>query len=194
MILGITGGFGCGKSSVLHFFRTHSYFVMDADLVCHSLYDHKHPELMECIRKQFGDMFFTANGSVDRKKMAEKLFAYPEKMSAITSVIYPLLTGEILRGIEHCRKNNQHGAFEIPLLYEAGFEQYFDAVLAVWCPDDIRKQRLRKRNFSEKEFEKRNLMQISQNKKLERADFGIVNNGSLEDLYKQLTILTDLFK
>ena len=134
MILGITGGFGCGKSSVLRFFASCQWFTMDADAVCRGFYESGNPALLACVRENFGKDMFFHDGSVDRKKLGGELFRHPEKMVLVTGVLYPLLTEKLRSSIAACRKNGRDGAFEIPLLYEAGFEHCFDAVLSVWCP------------------------------------------------------------
>lgn len=191
MILGITGGFGSGKSSVLRYFESRSWFVMDADSVCRSFYENKEQKLMDCIRDNFGSKVFDANGYVDRKKLGEILFQVPEKMELITRIIYPLLTEKIHQAIALCREKNQNGAFELPLLYEAGFENCFDKILAIWIPADLRKKRLLGRNFSPEEVDRRDRMQMNPDEKLERADFGVINSGSVEDLYSQLAIIAN---
>ena len=194
MILGITGGFGCGKSSVLRFFESRSYFTLDADEVCRSFYDLKHPLLMAAIRENFGKNCFTPDGGADKKALAKILFDAPEKMSVITQVIYPLLTERINSAIELCRAKNIHGAFELPLLYEAGFEKCFDAVLAVWCPAELRKKRLAGRGFTPEEVDKRDKMQIPPEEKLERANFAVINSGSPDDLLCQLQKAVQLWE
>lgn len=194
MILGITGGFGCGKSSVLQFFRTRSWFVLDADSVCRDFYENRNPQLMDCIENNFGSDMFLADGHVDRKKLAEKLFSTPEKMQMITGVIYPLLDLKIKNAIADCRARKQHGAFELPLLYEAGYGGCFDAVLAIWCEKSLRKERLKKRNFTPEEVDRRDKMQIAPDEKLEKADFAVINNGSLENLHAQLELLAERFE
>ena len=186
MILGITGGFGCGKSSVLRFFESRNYTVFDADMVCHSFYNDRHPVLMKAVKNNFGEEVFTDDGNVDRKKMAQILFASSEKMNLITAEIYPLLTEKLENTIRNCRENNIHGAFELPLLYEAGFEKYFDAVMAIWTPAAFRCQRLSGRGFTAQDMARRDKMQIDPDEKLERADFGIINSGTLADLQMQL--------
>ena len=186
MILGITGGFGCGKSTVLRFFESRNFFTLDADAVCRSFYDERHPLLIQCIQDNFGIEMFAADGSVDRKKLAAILFNAPDKMKLITDTIYPVLTQRVIAAIDTCRKKRQHGVFELPLLYEAGFEKYFDAVLAVWCPAELRKKRLANRNFSPDEVDRRDRMQMNPDEKLEKADFAVINNGSTENLITQL--------
>jgi len=108
-------------------------------------------------------------------------------------VIYPLLTHKVIAEIDLCRQKKIHGAFEIPLLYEAGFEKYFDAVLAVWCPAELRKKRLLNRNFSPDEVDRRDRMQIDPDEKLARADYAVINNGSETDLTGQLEMLIGQF-
>ena len=164
---------------------------MDADEVCRSFYESRKPELMKCIRSNFGDDLFDAAGRVDRKKLGEILFRSPEKMNLITRVIYPLLTEKIMQSINDCREKKINGAFELPLLYEAGFENCFDQILAVWIPHDLRKKRLLGRNFSPDEVDRRDRMQIPADEKLERADFGIINSGSPDELFSQLKIIAD---
>ena len=193
MILGITGGFGCGKSSILRFFGSHNWFVFDADSVCRSFYESAHPDLIKCIRENFGNDFFTSEGYVDRAKLSTRLFSHPEEMKLITGVLYPLLTGEMIHAIDNCRNKSINGAFELPLLYEAGFEKFFDSVLAVWCPAQLRKARLRNRNFTPEEVDRRDKMQIPPEEKLERADFGVINNGSLTELEQQLSKIINRF-
>ena len=186
MILGVTGGFGCGKSSILRFFESRSYFTMDADAVCRSFYENSEPQLISCIKENFGQEFFLPDGQIDRKKLADVLFSDPKKMALVTAAIYPLLREKIVAAINQCRAKNRHGVFELPLLYEAGFENYFDAIVAIWCPAELRKQRLAGRNFTLAEIDERDMRQMPPDEKLERADFGIINNGSPEYLNSQL--------
>lgn len=194
MVLGITGGFGCGKSSVLRFFEARRWMTLDADAVCRRFYQRKEPELVECIRKNFGSAVFSDDGTIDRKKLGEELFRAPEKMALVTGVIYPMLTAEVDAAISSCRRENRHGALEIPLLYEAGFEKKFDRVLAVWCPPELRKERLLGRNFSPEEVDRRDRRQMPPEEKLERADLAVINSGSPEMLTRQLEKIAEVLE
>ena len=187
MIIGITGALGCGKSAVLRFFASHSWHTFDADAVCKNFYNNRDKELFAELKKRFSTGIFSADGGIDRNALAETVFNDPEKLKLLTDAVYPLLTKQMLGEIRKCRENSINGAFEIPLLYEAGFGQYFDAVLAVWAPEELRRKRLYGRNFSDAEIDRRNNLQISADEKLERADFAVVNTGSLDDLNRQLT-------
>ena len=93
------------------------------------------------------------------------------------------MAGEIRR----CREQNISGVFEVPLLFEGGFSDLFDAVMMVWTPQDIRLQRLAaRRGISCEESLRRQFWQLSDAEKLERADFGIINTGNEEFLFAQL--------
>ena len=194
MILGITGGFGCGKSSVLRFFESKLFFTLDADAVCRDFYLSEEPHLMDCIRTNFGKEMFLPDGSVDRGLLGRELFTHPDKMKLITDVIYPLLTAKIVAAINECRQADRDGAFELPLLYEAGFENFFDKILTVWCPDDLRKKRLAGRHFCPAEVDRRDRMQMPPAEKLERADFAVINNDSPAQLTAQLEKLLEIIK
>ena len=67
-------------------------------------------------------------------------------------------------------------------------------MLAIWCEKSLRKERLKKRNFTPEEVDRRDKMQIAPDEKLEKADFAVINNGSLENLHAQLELLAERFE
>ena len=83
--------------------------------------------------------------------------------------------------------------FEVPLLFESGLETSFDAVIMVTADEIIRLKRLEKRGMSEEEVQKRSKRHLDEKRKLEKSDYIIYNNGSLEDLYQNIdTVLEKL--
>ena len=194
MILGLTGAFGGGKSTVLDYFRNHGWHTFDADAVCHGFYRSGNPVLLREVRAIFGDEAVAPDGSVNRKLIAETAFKAPEKLQMLTGMIYPLLNDELNRQISDCRVSGINGIFELPLLYEADYKKCFDAVLAIWCDPELRCQRLKKRNFTKEEMIKRDARQLAPELKLEYADFAVVNNGSQEMLFQQLDRLIAQFE
>lgn len=186
IILGITGAFGCGKSAVLRFFASRRWHTFDADAACKQLYADRVPEVMAAVREIFGDAMFGADGAVDLGRLGREAFREPAKMPRLTAALYPALTRRLRAEIAECRKRGRNGAFELPLLYEAGFEGEFDAVLAVWAPETLRRQRLYGRHFDDAEIDRRSRMQLDADSKLEKADYAVINSGTLADLDSQL--------
>ena len=186
MILGITGAFGCGKSTVSRFFAARSWRIFDADRACKSLYAGGDGVVLDAVRELFGDGVFTSDGRVDTAALGRIAFHSPEKMTALTGVLYPRLTAILETEIAECRRERRCGAFEIPLLYETGFTGHFDAVLAVWAPEELRRKRLYGRSFTDDEIDRRDRMQWSADAKLERADYAVINTGEPDDLDRQL--------
>lgn len=193
MILGLTGAFGGGKSTVLSYFKSKNWHTFDADSACHALYDSGDPELIEKVRELFGETAVSGDGKIDRKVIAASAFAHPEKLKALTATLYPLLEKRMQSEIDQCRKQGVSGIFELPLLYESGYERFFDAVLAIWCDPELRSQRLGNRNYSPEEMKKRDARQLSPALKLEYADYAVVNNGSAESLNRQIDLLIRQF-
>ena len=193
MILGLTGSFGGGKSTVLSYFQTHNWHTFDADAACHKLYESGNPALTDKVKELFGQDAVDENSKINRQKIADGAFKAPEKLKELTSVLYPLLNEELNRQIADCRRNGIDGVFELPLLYEANYQKCFDAVLTIWCAPDLRCKRLRKRNFSRKDMLERDARQLAPELKLECADFAVINNGSREMLFRQLDELVAKF-
>jgi dephospho-CoA kinase len=190
MILGITGAIGCGKSTVLAYFSSNNWYVYDADKLCHQLYDGNDRELCEKIAARWGENLLLADGGVDRKKLGKIVFADRKELDVLTSMLYPALQNRITGLIDTCRKDNRDAAFELPLLYEAGFETLFDKVLAVWSSPEIRHQRLRQyRMMTDADIAAREKQQLSADEKLEKADFAVINNGTEQELNLQLEII-----
>ena len=192
MILGITGSFGAGKSTVREEFSALGWHFFDADRVCHDIYASQEGEFFNRITAIWGRNILAPNGGIDRKKLAEKVFGKPEELEKLTALLYPELDRRLDAEIALCRKEGRNGAFEIPLLFEKDYAERFDAVLAVWGAAEIRHSRLKDlRGFSDEEIAKREQQQMPSDEKLERADFALVNNGSKELLQKQILKLTD---
>ena len=92
--------------------------------------------------------------------------------------------------MKNAKKNNINGAFELPLLYECGFEKYFDKIVCIYTSKSIRRKRLeQKRNISNNEAARREAKQLSAEIKLEKADYAIINNGTEEELLRQFNLV-----
>ena len=161
--IAITGNIASGKSQVEKFI-SEKYTLYDADNIAHQIL-----------------------GNVDRKKLGEKVFSDPAARKKLEEFIHPKVKDEILKIFE---QNLNVVFISIPLLFETGFDALFDKIIFVQCDDDIRLQRLMRRNdFTEEQALKRMNAQLPQKEKMQKSDFIIYNNSSLEDLEKQVLIL-----
>ena len=193
MILGLTGAFGGGKSTVLDYFRKHNWHTFDADAACHAIYESGNPVLTDKVITLFGKDAVSSDGKVNRQVIAQSAFKNPEKMQALTQTVYPLLNEELEKQIARCRENRINGIFELPLLYEGSYQNFFDAVLAIWSDPELRCERLKNRHYTREDMLKRDARQLDPELKLEYADFAVVNNGTPEMLYAQLDELIAAF-
>ena len=193
MILGLTGAFGGGKSTVLDYFRKHKWHSFDADAACHAIYESGNPVLTDKVITLFGKDAVSPDGKVNRQVIAQSAFKNPEKMQALTQTVYPLLNEELEKQIAQCRADHINGIFELPLLYEGSYQKFFDAVLAIWSDPELRCERLKNRHYTREDMLKRDARQLDPELKLEYADFAVVNNGTTEMLYAQLDELIAAF-
>lgn len=188
MILGITGAFGCGKSAVLAVFSASPRWeVADADALCHQLYADPAGELAGAIRERWGPAVIAADGSVNRAAVGKIVFADPAELEFLNKMLHPLVIREVERRIAECRFAGKHGAFEIPLLYEAGFADRVrrggrglgraGKSATPGSPGSA--------GFTPEEIRRREARQLSPDLKLERADYALINNGSREELELQ---------
>lgn len=187
MILGLTGAIGCGKSTACSCFVQRGWRLFDADRSCHELYADSSSLLCRKIREEWGAECFGADGQIDRKALAERVFSSEKELEKLTGMLYPALFGRMEEEIAAARKENVHLLCEVPLLFEAGSEKYFDRTAVVWCSRELRHKRLcLYRNFTPAEIAAREARQWSAEKKLEAADTAFINNGGPEFLCRQI--------
>ncbi len=180
-LVGLTGGIGCGKSTALNIFISLECKVMDADAVCHELYNEADGPVIKAVTERWGSKVISS-GNVDRKKIAKIVFTNKNELNWLNQLIHPLI---FERTYKACKKTDQVLIFDVPLLFEANWEKYFFKIISVWTTPEIQLERLRARKWSEKEIRSRLESQMSMDIKLEKADFGIINTGSRELLSEQ---------
>ncbi len=192
MILGLTGGFGCGKSSVLAFFKTAGWQTSSADDICAELYDQQNPGLMTQLRAHWQDKVFYPDGKVNKTAIAEIVFNRDDELRWLCSVLYPLIAEKIKTIIQE--KTEKDFILELPLLFEAAWYKIFNKIVAVWTDPKIQQERLLRKGFTVNDIKSRNSKQLSNDEKLEKADFGLLNNGDLKFLQKQCNNLINYIK
>ena len=168
----ITGGIGAGKSEALRAFARHGAATASADEIVHRLY--ADPEVRQALVDRLGDGVLSG-GLVDRKRVGEIVFADRRELAWLESLLHPRVVAEQARW--RAEQTAPLAVVEIPLLYETGGEDRFDAVVVITAPDETRRARTEVADVSERQGRL-----LSDDEKAAQADFVYVNDGSLEDL------------
>jgi len=186
-IYGLTGGIAAGKSTVLDLFRKNKFIVYDADYVAREVVKIGTVGLKQ-ISEQFGDEILLPNGTLDRKKLSAIVFSDQVELKKLNKITRPLIKEEILYTVAEIRKspNEIISIFEIPLLFEGNYQDYFDGVISLYVEPKIQLERLMKRNgLTEKVALEQINSQMSMDEKRKRADFVIDNSGDLTHLTQE---------
>ncbi len=195
MIFGLTGAIGSGKSTALAAFAECGAEVFDADRMCHSYYMQPDSPVVSEIKSRWGGDVLNSTGGVDRAKLGEKVFRNKEELANLTRLVYPVLEKEMRGIINSFRKlRNNTAVIEIPLLFEYGWEQELDGTIALWTDMEVRYKRLLARGLDSSSVAEREKNQTGASYKLEKADYGLINNGSADLLKEQCRKLFEILK
>ena len=182
--IGLTGGPGCGKSEAGKIFREiPGWHGFDTDRICHEIYEEKDSPLARLVEARWGREVRSEDGRPDRKKIAEKIFNDANEREWLNSVLHPEILFRL--GNQVAQSGAKWALIEVPLLFEAKFNVKMDKTIAIWSPEKIQLERLMSRGWTRDHAEKRISAQLPASKKLELADYGIINRGSLESLREQ---------
>ena len=187
MKVGLSGGIGCGKSTVLGFFREAGWRTVDSDAVVRELLA-TDAEVQAQLRSRWGEAVF-ADGAVDRGAVAKRVFGHEGDLKWLEELLHPLVRESWLASIEQAPDSNW--LVEIPLLFEKRLETRFDLTVCVSSPPDVVADRMVVRAYTEAQIEQRRKQQMPLEEKIERADYLISNAGSLEFLKQQTTRLIE---
>lgn len=183
--VGLTGALGAGKSTALAALRRLGAEVLSSDAVVHELYEGD--QLREAVVGRFGPEVAPA-GAVDRSAVAQRAFASAEDRAWLESVVWPLVGARVARWLEQVRAQRpapRAAVVEVPLLFEAGLDDLYDATIAVISEEGLRRERAAKRGHAL--VDERAARQLSQEEKARRATFVVHNDGTEEDLERELS-------
>lgn len=181
--IAVTGGIGSGKTQVTNYLISKGFTVVDADRMSREMTS-AGGKAIPYIREHFGPAFILEDGSLDRAAMRDLVFRDPAKKKLLEEGT----TKVVLEDIEAIKKEREASDdkalfFDIPLLFETGSEDDYDAVWVVTADYDVRKNRVMARDGIDPSII--DLIMDSQEgeeKKVSLADQVIFNNGTLEEL------------
>ncbi|OXU13955.1 dephospho-CoA kinase [Sedimentisphaera salicampi] len=194
-VIGLLGGIGAGKSFAAQIFSRLGCVVINADEIVAKLYRDSERLKLE-IEKNFGSEA-AAGGTINRKYLAEQVFADDEKLEKLNSITHNAVLEEIETQKEKLKDSASCRAiiYDIPLLLEKGLEKDCDYLIYIEANKAVRRKRVKHRSgLSEKELEMREKNQILLDKKKNIANYKIVNNSLGEEkLVPQIEqILTEI--
>ncbi len=184
MILGLTGGIACGKTTISNIFKQLGVKVIDADKVAREVIEL--PEIVNQIKKNYGDEVFI-NGKLDRKKLREIIFNDKEKIMKLNSIIHPKVIDIFKEEYNKNKFSDEIIVFDIPLLFEVGLEKYCNKTIVVYVNEEIQIKRVMERDNSSRELAKKIIdAQMDLFEKVKMADYAIENNSSVNELEKKV--------
>lgn len=184
-ILGITGGIATGKSTVVDVFRKAGVPIVDGDLIAREVVEPGKPALKALVAA-FGEEILTED-RLNRKKLGEIVFNDPAKRQLLDRLLDGYLRGAITDQIKDAAKRAPLVVADIPLLYEADYQQYMDQVAVVYIPKELQLTRLMQRDhLTEEAALQRMKSQLSIEEKRQKADFLFDNQGTREEMRQQV--------
>lgn len=187
-LVGLTGGIGTGKSTVVKMLKEFDVDVIDADIIARQIVE-PGMKAHRRIREEFGDEVFQQNGQIDRAKLANIIFKNKEKRKLLDRITHPEVYKEIFRQCFWAAfKGTQFIILDLPLLFESGYMlKFLHKIIVVKCGNQQQIDRLINRNnYSIEEAQTRINAQMSIELKCQLAHYVIDNSESLDHTKNQV--------
>ena len=189
IFLGLTGVLGSGKSTVARLLRERGLDVVDLDSLAKESLTWK--ETQDDIRAAFGDEY-VVGGKVDVARLRAAAFNQDDALRKLEMIIHPRVRAETEKRIEALTNQGVRAVvFDHPLLFETGFDKKVDKVVVVTAEMEIIRQRLVGRGMQTDDVERRLSFQIPLAQKVAAADYVITNNGTEEELKKEVDLFLE---
>jgi len=178
-VIGLTGGVGCGKSTVAELFATHGIVVIDTDVLAHEL-TAKGGAAIPTIRHEFGDVVISGDGSLDRHLMRRKVFADASARAVLESILHPMIRRAVVASLStEAACLSPYVLLVVPLLFETmGYRSMIRRTLVVDCTAKSQLERVKQRPGLD-DLEARRIVasQIERPYRLQLADDVVFNDG-----------------
>ncbi len=189
--VGLTGGIGCGKTTVSNLFKQLSVPVIDADEIAHALVIPGGGALTQ-ISQQFGKAYILPDGNLDRSKLRGTIFNDVEKKSQLENIMHPLIYEEIEQQLSEL--SSPYAILSIPLLLETKMQSIVDHTLVIDCPMEVQINRVKLRDkLSAAQITAIIHSQVSRSERLAQADSIIDNSQEQPKLSQQVKHLHEQY-
>lgn len=190
--VGLTGGIGCGKTTVADMFAALGASVIDTDAIAHSL-TAPHGAAMPALLAEFGEDFATKDGALDRAKMRALVFTDASARSRLEAILHPRIRDATVAAAAIA--TGDYVIFVVPLLIESGtWRERVTRVLAIDCPEEIQVARVMARSsISEEQVRAIMAAQVTREQRRAQADDIILNDDGLDALRPQVEALHAMY-
>jgi dephospho-CoA kinase len=190
--VGLTGGIGCGKTTVSNLFAELDVPVIDADKIAYQLVEPGQPALYE-LTKAFGNVILNADGSLNRKVLRDRIYVDQSQKLRLESILHPLIFAKMQTIIDHL--DNAYCIASIPLLFETNMTAFVDRILVIDCPVETQFERVRLRdNLEDSKIKAIIDSQVSRDFRLSHADDILDNSQSdIDGLAEHVKKLHNLY-
>lgn len=185
MVIGITGGIGCGKSTFSKMLsEALNAPILDADKISHEAFSSNEILIEMC--NFLGNDILDENGNIDKTKVANIVFLDKDKLKKLNSIIHPYVMKKIRERINSLSKKYSYIIIDVPLPND-DFIRLSDHIITIWADLETRIERLQKRSeFTREAIMARISKQMTQSEYEALANTVIYNNGNIEDLESKL--------
>lgn len=189
--VGLTGGIGCGKTTVSKLFTELNVPVVDADYIAHQLVELGQPALLE-ISKVFGNEIVNSEGSLNRQYLREIVFSDPKQKQKLEDILHPLVFAAMQEEIDQL--DSPYCIISIPLLFETHRAHFVDRVLVIDCPVEVQIERVKCRDgLADTRIRSIINSQVTREFRITHADDVIDNSGSGNGLAEHVKRLHNLY-
>jgi dephospho-CoA kinase len=194
-LVGLTGGIASGKSTVSEILARQGAAIINADVLAREVVEPGRQAWTEIVNT-FGIAVLQPDRALDRQKLRAIIFDDPDARKKLESIIHPQVRALAEQRIrEHAAAGYAVIVYEVPLLFEGNLQEWLRPVILVACDVDTQRNRLQSRdNLSAAQAQKHIDAQMSLEAKRRLADYVIENNGSLEDLKRQVQAVLEKIK